>query len=172
MVGKRERNARELGFVGWAVLFETLSRSIVGWRIAYFIDAKTAFDADWDETLFRELEEAEKDNEADHDNDNNGVVLTAHPLGYDLETSPVLIPETYETDHHVFIYGKRIFPSKEERNAPAMLTAHAFGKHFPHFFASKLHAKPQRSLKSPFVSNLFTFGPSEAFIRDLSLIHI
>ena len=131
-----------------------------------YVDAKTAFDADWDETLFRELEEAEKDNEADHDNDNNGVVLTAHPLGYDLETSPVLNPETYETDHHVFIYGKRIFPSKEERNAPAMLTAHAFGKHFPHFFASKLHAKPERSLKSPFVSNLFTFGPSEAFIRD------
>ena len=130
-----------------------------------YVDAKTAFDADWDETLFRELERAEKDNEVECNN-NNGVVLTAHPLGYDLETSPVLNPETYETDHHVFLYGKRTFPSKEERNAPAMLTAHAFGKKFPHLSASKLHAKPEKSLKSPFVSNLFMFGPSEAFIRD------
>ena len=130
-----------------------------------YVDAKTAFDADWDETLLRELEEAEKDNKKENTN-TNGVVLTAHPLGYDLEVSPVLNPETYETDHHVFMYGKRIFPAKEERNAPAMLTAHTFGKQFPHLSASKLHAKPERSLKSPFVSNLFMFGPSEAFIRD------
>ena len=112
MVEKREKSARELGLNRMAVLFETLSRSIVGWRIdILYVDAKTAFDSDWDETLFRELEEAEKDNEVDHNNDNNGVVLTAHPLGYDLKL-PRLNPNVRRTT--TFIYGKEFFRRKRK----------------------------------------------------------
>ena len=129
-----------------------------------YVHSKTAFDENWDETLFRELENAKKDNRME--SENNNVVLSSHPLGYKIESAPVLDPNTYELDHSIFVYGKRTLPSKEDRDAPAMITAHTFGNYFPHLSASKLHKKPEKSLKSALTSNLFMFGPSEAFIRD------
>ena len=135
-----------------------------GEKYVLHIDAMTVVDKGWDEILVSELERC----------GDGKRVLTAAPLGYELETQPVIEEETLRQIYRADVYGTikdrlpavRALGEVDPARAPAISCAREFGESLFHMHARQLAEVPSEPTPTLFFNSSFAFARAEAFVRD------
>jgi hypothetical protein len=135
-----------------------------GEKYVLHIDAMTVVDKGWDEILVSELKRCGQGKR----------VLTAAPLGYEIETQPVVEEDTFRQIYQRDVYGKikhrlpalSAFGEVDPERAPATTCAREFGELMMHMRARQLATVPSEPLPALFFNSNFAFARAEAFVRD------
>ena len=136
-----------------------------GERYVLHVDAMTAVDEGWDETLVSQLKSLGE----------TSSVLTASPLGYELEKEVIRDADTLEKKYERKKYGTvkdalapvRATGAVDASRAPAVTCAKTFGNSLLcHMYARRLVEVPNAPTPTLFANVDFTFADARALVRD------
>ena len=136
-----------------------------GERYVLHVDAMTVVDEGWDETLVSQLKSLGE----------TSSVLTASPLGYELEKEVIRDADTLEKKYERKKYGTvkdalapvRATGAVDASRAPAMTCAKTFGNSLLcHMYARRLVEVPNAPTPTLFANVDFTFADARALVRD------
>ena len=136
-----------------------------GERYVLHVDAMTAVDEGWDETLVSQLKSLGE----------TSSVLTASPLGYELEKEVIRDADTLEKKYERKKYGTvkdalapvRATGAVDASRAPAVTCAKTFGNSLLcHMNARRLVDVPNAPTPTLFANVDFTFADARALVRD------
>ena len=135
-----------------------------GEKYVLHVDAMTTVDEGWDETLVSQLKSL----------DETSSVLTASPLGYELEKEVIRDADTLMKKYTRKKYGTvkdELAPvgatgAVDTSRAPAVTCAKTFGNALCHMYARRLVEVPSAPTSTLFANVDFTFADARALVRD------